>query len=138
MIKINPTTPVNFYAKNSVYVNGQGHTSAWEKIEIEISETQAISTFYGEWRGSYGDRVTSAQALGVNDSATFRMFYNPEIYNKLRTTQVLIVKNADQTAFENNEIDSNNPNVYELWSGVDNIQEENKYMEFRIKRYEGK
>lgn len=138
MIKLNPTTPVNFYVKKSGYVNGQGHTSTWEKITIKISQTQEISTFYGEWRGSYGDRVTSAQALGVNDSATFRMFYNPEIYNQLRTAQVLIIKNADQTAFENNEIDLRNPNVYELWSGVDNIQEENKYMEFRVKRYEGK
>jgi hypothetical protein len=31
-----------------------------------------------------------------------------------------------------------NPNVYELWSGVDNVKEENQFMEFHVRRYEGK
>ena len=47
-----------------------------------------------------------------------------------------MVKNADDTAIVKEEPDSNNPNVYELWGGVDNVREENQYMEFRVRRYE--
>jgi hypothetical protein len=50
--------------------------------------------------------------------------------------QVVIIKNADSTAIVDDVPDKNNPNVYELWGGVDNVKEENQYMEFRVRRYE--
>ena len=131
-MKFNPNTPVNFYAKETTYVPGQGQTETWELI---VSGT--YNTFYCEWKGSFGDRAMTAQALGVNDSATIRTFYNPVIYAKLRTVQVVVIKNADSTAIVDGVPDRNNPNVYELWGGVDNVLEENQYMEFRVRRYEG-
>ncbi len=131
MLKFNPNTPICFYEKVTTYVPGKGNTSAWNKLV-----TNAMDTFYGEWRGSFGDRALSAQALGVKDSATFRTFFNPSIYLKLKSTQILIVKNADSSAIKDGEPDKANPNVYELWGGVDNVLEENKYMEFRVRRYE--
>ncbi|MDK9712315.1 hypothetical protein [Acidaminobacter sp.] len=79
----------------------------------------------------------SAQALGVNDSASIRMTYNPEVYNKLRTTRVVVIKNADATAIVAGVPDKNNPNVYELWGGVDNVKEANQFLEFKVRRYEG-
>ena len=132
MLKFNPTTPVKIYAKSTAYTPGQGQTTSWTLIT-----SGAYSTFYCEWRGSFGDRAMSAEALGVKDSATIRTFYNPTIYDKLRTTQVVVIKNADATAIVGGVPDHNNPNVYELWGGVDNVQEENQYMEFRVRRYEG-
>lgn len=131
-MKFNPTTPVNFYAKDTNYISGQGQSAAWSLIS-----SGTYSTFYCEWQGSFGDRAMSAQALGINDSATVRTFYNPTVYAKLRTTQVVVIKNADATAIVNGVPDKNNPNVYELWGGVDNVKEENQYMEFRVRRYEG-
>lgn len=128
MIKFNPTTPVRFYAKESGYKPGEGATTGWNDI----------GKLFCEWKGAFGDRVTAAQALGVNDSATVRTFYHPEIYKKLRTAQVVIIKNNDLSAIKNGIPDKNNPNVYELWSGVDNIQEGNQFMEFKVRRYEGK
>lgn len=133
MLKFNPTTPIEFWAKESTYIPGQGQTTTFAKIE-----TDGNSIFYSEWRGGFGERALSAQALGVNDMATVRTFYNPKIYNKLRTVQVIVIKNADTTAFKNGMPDKNNPNCYELWGGVDNVAEENQYMEFRVRRYEGK
>lgn len=132
MLKFNPNTPVKYYAKETTYTPGNGNTTTWQKL---ISDGNTV--FYGEWKGTYGDRALSAEALGIKESATIRTFYNPIIYNKLRTVQVLIIKNADDTAFVNGEPNKNNPNLYELWGGVDNMLEENRYMEFRVRRYEG-
>ena len=133
MLKFNPNTPVRFYAKKSgTYVSGQGATSTWELVE-----SGTYNTFYCEWTGTFGDRAISAEALGVKDSATIRTFYNPDVYAKLRSVSVVVVKNADPTAIVDGVPDKKNPNVYELWGGVDNVKEENQYMEFRVRRYEG-
>lgn len=142
MLQFNPTTPVKFYAKSSAYVQGQGDTTTWSLIESitkPAGETPAekASVFYCEWKGTFGDRALSAESLGVKDSATLRTFYNPDIYAKLKTVQVVVVKNADITAIVGGVPNKNNPNVFELWGGVDNVLEENRFMEFRVRRYEG-
>ncbi|NLB52083.1 MAG: hypothetical protein GX808_04000 [Syntrophomonadaceae bacterium] len=132
MLKFNPTTPMQFYYAEGEYVSGQGMNRTWELIESE-----PYNIFYGEWKGSYGDRSLAAESLGVKDSATVRTFYNPVIYAKLRGEQVVVIKNADSTAIIDGVPDRNNPNVYELWGGVDNMKEENLFLEFRVRRYEG-
>lgn len=132
-LRFNPTTPLEFWTKESTYVPGQGQTTVWRKIV-----TDGYSIFYCEWKGGFGDRALTAQSLGVNDMATVRTFYNPTIYGKLRTVQVIVIKNADVTAIVNGVPDKNNPNCYELWGGIDNVAEENQFMEFKVRRYEGK
>lgn len=132
MLKFNPNTPIKCYAKETGYVSGKGNTTTWQLLTSD-----GYDTFYCEWKGTFGDRAMSAQALGVKDSATIRTFYNPNVYKKLRSVQVVIIKNADNTCIVNGMPDKNNPNVYELWGGVDNVLEENQFMEFRVRRYEG-
>ena len=156
MLKFNPTTPIVFYVSVSEYVSGVGQTETW----------QEIGTLYGEWRGSFGDRRLNAQALGVSDSATVRTFYHPDIYSKMKTNRMVVIKNADTTAIKyeesidgepidddepidngepieddepskSGEPDKLNPNCYEVWGGVDNVLEANQYMEFSVRRYEG-
>lgn len=129
-MKFNPTTPLLFYAKTSTYTPGQGATTTWTKV---INDS-----LFCEWRGGYGDRAIAAQAQGVKDMATVRTFYHPIIYEKLRTSEVVILKNADTTAIVEGVPNKDNPNVYELWGGVDNAEEANQYMEFRVRRYEPK
>ena len=87
MFKFNPNTPIKYYTKETAYISGKGNQTVWKQI---ISGT--YDTFYGEWKGTYGDRAMSAEALGIKESATIRTFYNPNIYNKLRTVKVLVVK----------------------------------------------
>lgn len=131
-LKFNPTTPIKIYTKETGYVPGKGNVTTWEELESD-----GYSVFYTEWRMMYGDRALTAESLGVKESATVKTFYNPVIYNKIRKAETLIVKNIDETAFIDGKPDKNNPNLYELWGGVDNILEENRYMEFRVRRYEG-
>lgn len=128
MVKFNPTTPVRFLAKEGSYTPGIGSSTTWNDVGL----------LYCEWRGAYGDRMTAAQAVGVQDSATLRTFYHPDIYQNLRTVQVVLVKNDDPTALENGAPDPHNHNVYELWGGAENVAEENQFMELRVRRYEGK
>lgn len=125
------TTPLLFYAFESTYVPGEGYTSTWNKFTSGENEV-----FWADWKGGFGDRAIAAQAQGVGDMATIRTFYNPELYNKLRTKRVVVIKNADTTAIIDGEPDKDNPNCYELWGGVDNIGESNQFMEFRVKRVE--
>ena len=131
MLKFNPTTPIKFYTKETSYVPGEGNTTTWQELT-----SGDYNTFYGEWRGSFGDRALSAEALGIKDSATIRTFYNPNIYAKLRSVQVIVAKNGADI-LKDSVPDKNNPNCYELWGGVDNVLEQNQYMEFRVRRYEG-
>lgn len=128
MLKFNPTCPVHFYAKQSTYIPGEGQSTTWADKGV----------LYCEWRGAYGDRVTAAQALGVSDLATIRTFYSPTIYAALRGAQAAVIKNNDSTGIKSGAPDKSNPNVYELWGGVDNVAEENQYMEFQVRRYQGK
>lgn len=133
MFKFNPTTPIQFYyAKDGEYTPGQGATKTWE-----IIQSGEYNVFYCEWTGTFGDRAMTASAIGVNDSATVRTFFNPVIYEKLRTEKVIIAKNIDPYALKDGVPDKNNPNVYELWGGPDNVREENRFLEFRVRRYEG-
>lgn len=132
MLKFNPNTPIRFYYKETIYVPGKGNNTTWKELESD-----GFDTFYCEWKGTYGDRALSAEALGVKESATVRTFFNPNIYEKLRSVQVIVIKNADTTAVIEGVPNKNNPNLYEIWGGVDNVLEENRYMEFRVRRYEG-
>jgi len=129
-LKFNPTMPLLFYAKSGTYVPGTGQTNAWAKIVPDA--------LYAEWKGGFGDRALTAQTLGVSDMATVRTFFHPVIYNTMKAKQVVVVKNADLTAIKSGVPDKNNPNCYELWGGVDNVEESNQYMEFRVRRYEPK
>ena len=128
MIRFSPTTPVTFWHKTSEYIPGEGYDASWV----------CVGKLFCEWRGAHGDEVTTAQASGVNFTATVRTFYHPDIYDALMRDSVIVVKNADANAFSGGVPDKHNANLYELSGGVDNVQEENLYMEFRVRRYEAK
>lgn len=128
-MKFNPNTPVWFYQKTSTYVPGQGQTEAWALV--------LAAPLYCEWTGTYGDRAIAAAAQGIKDSATIRSHYHPTVLAALRTTRIIVIKNSITTAIVAGVPDKTNPNVYELWGGADNVKEENLFMEFRARRFEG-
>jgi hypothetical protein len=128
VIKFNPNCVMRVYAKSSTYTAGTGHTTTWTDAGL----------LHGEWRGTYGDRVTAVQSLGVSDSATIRAYFHPLIYEKLRTTQCVIIKGDDKTALVGGVPNKGNPNCYELWGGIDNYYEVDQFIEFTVRRYEEK
>ncbi len=133
MFKFNPTTPFAAWFESSTYVPGQGNTTTWEQIK-----SGDIGVYFCEWRGSFGEQQLAAHSLGVNEMATIRTFYNPDIYAALQGKKCVIVKYADASSMVGGKPSKNSPYLYELWGGVDNVLEQNLWMEFKVRRYEGK
>ncbi len=131
-LKFNPTTPIQIYIKSVEYVRNKGNVSVWIR-----QETDGYDTYYSEWRTIFGDRAIAAESLGVKEGANIKTYFNPVLYEAMRRNETLIVKNLDESAFAEGKPDKDNPNLYELWGGIDNILEENLFMEFRVRRYEG-
>ena len=130
------TTAVSFWSKVSTYTAGQGNTTSWE-----LYTEGAMSVFPCEWRGKFGygkrgNETYEAEAEGVVDRAIIRMPFIPGLYNKLRTMSVVVLKGDDQSGLVTGVPDPGNPNVYEAYGGIDNVLEENQYMEFHVHRYE--
>lgn len=130
MLKFNPTMPLLFYRKTSTYTPGTGAATVWAAVITDV--------LFCEWKGGYGDRALAAESVGVSDMAIVRTFYHPDIYIALQNSQVIVAKNADSTVMASGLPNKNNANCYELWGGVDNVGNENKYIEFRVRRYEAK
>lgn len=135
-IKARFVTPISFWEKVSTYEAGKGNTTEWV---LYTEGAQFI--FPCEWRGKFGygkfgNAIFEADAEGVLDRATIRMPFIPGLYDKLRTSAVVVIKGTDGNAIKDGEPDPANPNVYEVYGGVDNIYEENQYMEFHAHRYE--
>ena len=124
-------TPVSFYEKVNTYTKGQGTAISWMKYGEGV-----MTVFPCEWRGTHGNAQITAQAAGVLDSARIRMPFVPDLYEKLRTAEIVIIKGADPAAVTASGPNELNPNVYTVWGGVDNMQEECQYMEFNVRRYE--
>ena len=150
------TTGISFWEKTSIYVPGQGTTATW----ILYSEG-TMTVFPCEWRMNLRTRTDekfSGNAEGNVDFDKVRMPYIPRLYEKLRTLTMVIVKGGITEKEENEadrynqgeynnvsyggsgkiEPDLNGTNMYQLWGGVDNMREENQYMEFAVRRYEAK
>jgi hypothetical protein len=126
------------------------HYSETDKDEKEIFHTvesefldKIVDIFYCEWTGTFGNQVLQNQAIGVIDVATIRIRYNPDVYQALRDkNNISIAKNAVDIfkldRFGNSTYDRKNINCYMIFGDVDNIKEENRIIEFKVRRYEQK
>lgn len=131
-MKISPNTPLLFYKRNDGYTSGSGAVTTWSLLKCGNYEA-----FWAEWKGAYGDRAYAAASTGNKSTATLRMYYNPTLYEAMRTGTVVVVKNADPTAIVGGVPDMKNANLYEVWGEPDNVREENLFLEFLVRRYEG-
>lgn len=133
MLKFNPTTAIAIWAENQEYIPGIGASSAWEQVQ-----SGTVSAYFCEWRGTYGDRLLTAQSMGVSDLVTIRMTYNPDVFSALTTRRCVIIKNANPAVMIGGEPNKHATNIYELYSGVDDVAQEHQFMEFQARRYQGK
>ena len=125
------TTGLSFWEKVSTYTVGEGNETTWE-----LYSEGDMKVFPCEWREKNRNETFSADAEGAREQISVRMPYIPTLYKKLRSGKMVIVKDADESAIVEGEPDPENLNVYEVYAGVDNIYDENRYMEFYLKRYE--
>lgn len=126
-------TLIKFAIQNSNYVEGKGACTKYELLQVPIGlddEGNQIMTdcFYCEWLGSYGALAIQQQADGVTEPARIRMPYVKSVYDALKSKAVKIYKYGKE----------DDQHTFCLNSSADNYLEENKMLEFRVKRYEVK
>lgn len=133
-------TPLKFWAEVSAYVVGTGYTTEWQEIKSKIilgGVECSANVFWCDWQSAFGKHVLDAQAVGVSEMATVRMTFIPDLYDALRGSRIVIAKNVTDIMVESIP-NKDNVDAYEVFGGVDNVKEENKLMEFKVRRYEPK
>lgn len=124
-------TLVRFAVQKTRHVAGKGAATEWETIKSQIGtddDGEPITTdcFYVEWLSSYGAAAIQQQSDGVTRPARVRMPYVKAVYDALITKDVRIYLNGvidDAYAFK-------------LASAADNYLQQNKMLEFQVKKYE--
>lgn len=126
-----PNTLIKFAVKDETYIAGKGASETWQDIVYAIGsgETPATSDcYYCEWIDAFGNQSIAFQQLKVLQPARIRMAYNKKVYDALRSEVVKIYRNGLKEPQD----------TYKIYGNVDNYQNQNKWMEFSVQRYEGK
>lgn len=131
-------TAISFWEKVSTYTAGQGNSTTWT-----LYTEGAMSVFPCEWRGKIlsgknQNETFDGNAEGSLERAVIRMPFIPDLYEKLRSGAMLALKGADSSDVVDGEPNLMSANAYEVFGTVDNILEENQFMEFQLARYEVK
>lgn len=131
-------TAIQIYTRERIYKPGEvGSYDLWQKFTSAVGD-QTIDVFWCDWIGSYGSQQIQSMSMGVFDLCTVRMDYHPSLYELMRRKEVLVIKNAAADAVEYGIPIKNHPDVYALWSAIDDIRNMHKVMEFKVRRWEGK
>lgn len=124
-------TLVKFAVQRTRYVAGEGSATAWEPILVSIGKDDIgddimTDCFYCEWLNSYGNTAIQQQADGIIRPARVRIPFVKKLYEALCTENVRVYKNGI--------IDD--AHCFILASAADNYIEDNKMLEFQVKKYE--
>lgn len=126
-------TLVRFAVQKTRHVAGKGAATSWETIKSQIGTTddgEPIMTdrFYVEWLSSYGAAAIQQQSDGVIQPARVRMPYVKAVYDALTTKDVRIYLHGV----------TDDAHAFRLASSADNYLQQNKMLEFQVKKYEVK
>lgn len=124
-------TLVKFAVQRTKYVESEGSTTTWQPIEVSIGKDEndvdiMTDCFYCEWLNSYGNTAIQQQADGVIRPARVRIPFVKKLYDALCTEDVRVYKNG--------VVDD--AHCFILASAADNYIEDNKMLEFQVKKYE--
>ena len=127
------TTLVRFAVQTTRYVEGTGAVTEWETIRARIGTNpdgtpRLTDAFYVEWLNAYGMNAVQQQADSVVRPARVRMTYVKAVYDALVEKNVRVYLNGVM----------DDAHAFTLASSPDNYLEENKMIEFQVKKYEGK
>lgn len=124
-------TLIKFAVQCTEYEAGKGATTSWKPIQAQIGTDEKgapimTDCFYCEWLGSYGATAIQQQSDGVIRPARVRMPYVKRVYDALITSDVRIYLHGI----------ADDAHTFGLASAADNYIEQNKMLEFQVKKYE--
>lgn len=120
MVSIKPNIQIKIAKESSTYIPGKGTTVTEKCVTNNIFGSES-DIFYCEWRGNFGSDVMLAEAQNIKDLSTIRMNYHPDVYFALQDETVKIYRNEE-------------PAPFTVYGAVDNINLENRILEFKVKR----
>lgn len=126
-------TLIKFGVETTIYTDDEGADVTYELLSVPVgiddNDNEIVTDcFYCEWLGSYGANAIQQQADGVMQPARVRMPFVKAVYDALqsKSTKIYLYGIDDPQ------------HTYCLNSAVDNYLENNKLLEFQVKRYEVK
>ncbi|MDR1093450.1 MAG: hypothetical protein LBL66_04805 [Clostridiales bacterium] len=124
-------TLIKIAVKKSIYTEGVGTESVYEVVSAQIAtdpDGNPIYTdcFYCEWLNRFGSVAVQLEQLSVPQAARVRMPFVQGVYDALRTKAARIYKGGRAVPAD----------TFELASSPDNYAQQNKMLEFEVKRIE--
>ena len=130
-------TLVRFYIKTADYVFGIGSVEKYELFEFPVNSAgKMCSNVWVNWQSLFGTQLQEAEIKGIKQPARIQCPFIPQLYNALRTKEVLVYKWVDAPVLIDGVPDPSQPDWYKVSSGVEDIHEEQRRMEFSVQRYE--
>ena len=126
--ELKATIPLWFYKPTVTYTAGEGKSATYALI--------LSNPLYCQWTGGYGDRAIMAASMGVTAFATVRMYYHPTIFTALSADRIFLARDTTTGAIIDGIPQLDCINLYEVWGQPENYKNENRYMEYRVKRIE--
>lgn len=124
------TMPIKVYERVDSYTPGDDVEETWKSV----TEDDGRDIYYCSWTATYGAAKVSAMNDGIMDSATITMPYAPNLYRALAEKPVIISKAAAEIV-KDGEVDPTSPDAYELYTGVENVNETNRKLRCVVRRY---
>lgn len=133
------TTLIKIQVQKTEYQAGSGAATVFETLSVPLAfdadgniakdengKEFITDCFYVNWQNAFGAQAIQMQADGVIQPARIRMTFARKIYEALKTRNCKILRYGKED------------DAFMLNSGVDNIAEKNKVLEFQVKRWEDK
>lgn len=125
MLKFTPNARISFEARQDGYTPGKGATIDWQPVVADLGQTP-VSLFPCEWTNAFGSDALAAASMNINQMATVRMGFCPQVYSALMDKEVKIYLNGDARR------------PYKAVGNCDNVKMENRLLEFKVQRAEVK
>jgi hypothetical protein len=126
-------TPIKIAVQETTYAAGQGATVSFVNLQAKIGETTEgapvyTEVFYAEWTNAFGQQAIQAASDNVLMPARVNMVFVQSVYDAMISKEVRIYRYGRTDA----------ANTFVLAAAADNVRERGKWLEFNVKRYEGK
>lgn len=122
-IHITPNSIIAVEYNNPDYSDEIGTVEKWEPVIYKMGSI-TCTTFPCEWTNAYGKDVFIAESENINELATIRMGFNPDVLAALLNTQVRLYRNNETKEDE----------AFTIYGSADNIKLQNQMIEFKVRR----
>ena len=136
MVKLDNTL-IRVYIKNSSYISGIGPSETWDLFSFPVdSQGRQNSNIWCNWQSLFGNELRDMELRGIKQPAKIQCPYIPTLYAALQTKEALVYKWIEPPAFRDGVPDVSQPGWYKVTSGVEDVHEEHRRIEFNVCRYE--